>query len=208
MGERFWYEIKMADVVVSSLAYCKILLHAAKFPHRAVNGVLLAEKTKGKDGKQVNFVDAVPLFHQSLFLTPMMEIALMQLEATYKQQGLVIAGYYQANESATDSTPNAIAYRIAERIQEYYDQACLFILDNNKLSIECDEHILRMWKHIEGKWKHIDAKGCVDSSALADASALLQSQAYRTLVDFDNHLDNITLDWKNTEISDILKQTS
>ena len=78
----------MADVSVSSLAYSKILLHAAKFPHRAVNGVLLAEKQKGKDGKQVNFVDAVPLFHQSLFLTPMMEVALMQVSHMIGGRGL------------------------------------------------------------------------------------------------------------------------
>ena len=69
----------MADVVVSKLAYSKILLHAGKYPHCSINGVLLAEKAKSKDSKCVKFVDAVPLFHMSLSLAPMTEVALMQV---------------------------------------------------------------------------------------------------------------------------------
>ena len=69
----------MAEVVVSTPAYCKLVLHAAKYPHRAVNGVLLAEKPKNKDVKSVRVVDAVPLFHQALTLAPMMEVALIQV---------------------------------------------------------------------------------------------------------------------------------
>lgn len=32
----------MTEISVSSRAYCKISLHCAKYPHCAVNGVLLA----------------------------------------------------------------------------------------------------------------------------------------------------------------------
>lgn len=57
-----------------------MLLHAAKYPHCAVNGLLVAEKTKGKkkDGHSgpVLCVDCVPLFHGTLALAPMLEVAL------------------------------------------------------------------------------------------------------------------------------------
>lgn len=43
---------------------------------------------------------------------------------------------------------------------------------------------------------------------LEKASALLQQGAYEKLIDFDNHLDNISLDWRNfclnTEIDEIV----
>lgn len=68
----------MSEFKISSRAYTKLIFHAAKFPHCAVNGILLAEKeSSGK--KPLIIADAIPLFHQCLFLTPMAEIALAQV---------------------------------------------------------------------------------------------------------------------------------
>jgi len=62
--------------MLSSKAYVKPLLHAAKYPHCAVNGLLLSERQKHKDSKVLRISDAVPLFHSSLTLAPMLEVAL------------------------------------------------------------------------------------------------------------------------------------
>lgn len=35
---------------------------------------------------------------------------------------------------------------------------------------------------------------------------LLKQEAYRNLVDFDNHLDNIALDWQNQELNKIIDE--
>lgn len=70
---------RMAELIVSIQAYCKILLHAVKHPHCAINGVLLAEDNKSKDRKVLKFVDCVPLFHLTLSLSPMLEAALLQV---------------------------------------------------------------------------------------------------------------------------------
>lgn len=67
----------MSEITINAKAYCKIILHAARYPHCAVNGVLLA-KTSNKN-KELEFVDAIPLFHITLNLTPMAEIALTQV---------------------------------------------------------------------------------------------------------------------------------
>jgi hypothetical protein len=72
----------MADIKFSARAYCKMILHAAKYPHCAINGVLLAEEQKSKDDKKgrcLFICDAVPLFHLCLHVTPMAEIALTQV---------------------------------------------------------------------------------------------------------------------------------
>ena len=69
----------MADFIVSKLAYSKMLLHCAKYPHTSINGVLISEKSKSKESKCVKYVDAVPLFHLTLSLVPMLEVALTQV---------------------------------------------------------------------------------------------------------------------------------
>jgi hypothetical protein len=62
---------------LSKLAYSKIILHAFKYPHTAINGVLLA--SEGSHSQSVKYVDAIPLFHHNLGLAPMLEVALMQV---------------------------------------------------------------------------------------------------------------------------------
>lgn len=68
----------MAEYNLSTPAYCKMVLHALKYPHCAVNGVLIAEKRKG-GSSLIRICDSVPLFHLSLQLTPMLEVALAQV---------------------------------------------------------------------------------------------------------------------------------
>lgn len=68
----------MTNIKLSGKAYCKMILHALKYPHCTVNGVLLA-KTSSLGDKEVEFVDSIPLFHICINLTPMAEIALMQV---------------------------------------------------------------------------------------------------------------------------------
>lgn len=70
----------MGEYKIQSRAYTKLVFHAAKFPHCAVNGILLAEKESiGIGKKPLIIVDAIPLFHQCLYLSPMAEIALTQV---------------------------------------------------------------------------------------------------------------------------------
>ena len=63
---------------LSLRAYAKILLHTAKYPHKAVNGVLLGVENP-KDG-EIYALDAIPLFHITLGLAPMLEVALARVE--------------------------------------------------------------------------------------------------------------------------------
>ncbi|KAK2189001.1 hypothetical protein NP493_118g04023 [Ridgeia piscesae] len=191
----------MADITLSTTAYCKLLLHAAKYPQRAINGVLLAEKARSKDSKGLKVVDAIPLFHLTLGLAPMMEVALMQIDEYCKKKGLVIAGYYQANEHFKDSTPNGIAYRIAERIHDYYNEACLLMIDNAKLSLDGGHEALQVYTRHDTRWKLQECRDPLEDGATDHIYSLMQEKAYRKLVDFDNHLDNTSLDWKNLEIN-------
>ena len=59
---------------IADLAYAKIVLHALKYPHQTVNGVLLGSTST--PGTTVSIVDAVPLQHHWTNLSPMMEVGL------------------------------------------------------------------------------------------------------------------------------------
>ncbi|KAG8141002.1 hypothetical protein E2320_003624 [Naja naja] len=72
----------MREVEISPRAYVKMCLHAARYPHVAVNGLLLAQKRQLTAGppKCLYITDCVPLFHSNLSLTVMLEVALNQLD--------------------------------------------------------------------------------------------------------------------------------
>lgn len=90
-----------SKVSFSTLAYCKIVAHAAKYPHCEVNGLLMADAaTRGDGGLAI--VDAVPLFHQCLHVSPMSEVALTQVDQSAGTCDMYIAGYYLANETLDD----------------------------------------------------------------------------------------------------------
>jgi len=90
----------MSKVSFSTLAYCKMVAHAAKYPHCEVNGLLVAENST--KGDKLVIVDTVPLFHQCLHVSPMSEIALMQIDQSASTCDMYIAGYYLANETLDD----------------------------------------------------------------------------------------------------------
>lgn len=131
----------MSEVTISPKAYIKMIFHAgmfnlsshsfkkqtlhilinflflAKYPHLAVNGLLLGKKTSEKSKTEV--VDAVPLFHQCLYVSPMSEIALVQVESRAASENLQIVGYYAGAENFYDnSIDKAPGMKIADKIVE------------------------------------------------------------------------------------------
>lgn len=67
----------MAEVRTSTRAYCKMVLHAFKYPHAAVTGLLIADKKR--EGGVVHIIDVVPLTHQCTSLSVAVEAALCQV---------------------------------------------------------------------------------------------------------------------------------
>lgn len=90
----------MGEVEISARAYGKMCLHASRYPHAAVNGLLLAPATRS--GECLCLTDCVPLFHSHLALSVMLEVALNQVDVWGAQAGLVVAGYYHANAALDD----------------------------------------------------------------------------------------------------------
>jgi len=193
---------------VSSRAYTKVMLHACKYPHKAVNGVLLGREVEGGD---LQLLDAIPLFHQCLGLKPMLEIALMQVDTHCKQQHgeLHIVGYYQANEHVDHNVPDLIACKIADKISEHTTNSVMFIVDNNEMDTNIAEKpALKMYTLADGKWRENSHWNLIgEHISLSHVSKLIGLKTYKGLIDFDNHLDDISLDWLNTGINKVVDMT-
>lgn len=92
-----------------------------------MNGILLGKKSSEKSKTEV--IDAVPLFHQCLYVSPMSEIALVQVESRAASEGLHIIGYYCAAENFYDnSIDKAPGMKIAEKIVELNGSACVIMV--------------------------------------------------------------------------------
>ena len=80
----------------------------------------------GSKSNKTEVVDAVPLFHQCLYVSPMNEIALIQVESKAANEGQQIIGYYAASENFYDNTIDKVpAIKIAEKIVENNGSACV-----------------------------------------------------------------------------------
>ncbi|BFG04612.1 ER membrane protein complex subunit 8/9 homolog [Drosophila madeirensis] len=188
----------MCDYKISDRAYTKLIFHAAKYPHQAVNGLLLADKTS--KGSLLEIVDAIPLFHQCLHVTPMAEVALMQIDAYAEQEGLVIAGYYAAPENFYDNQiDKAPAVKIADKIQDNFKNACLVLVDNKLVTLEHDRAAIQVYTCAgdSGRWSKAKFTLSQSAQTLEGVSLLLKRGAMRDVIDFDNHLDNPENDWTN-----------
>uniref|UniRef100_A0A3Q2LCG8 ER membrane protein complex subunit 9 n=1 Tax=Equus caballus TaxID=9796 RepID=A0A3Q2LCG8_HORSE len=132
-----------------------------------------------------------------------------QVDVWGAQAGLVVAGYYHANAALDDQSPGPLALKIAGRIAEFFPDAVLIMLDNQKLVpqphvppvIVLENHGLRwvpkdknlvMWRDWEES-RHM-------------VGALLDGRAYQHLVDFDCHLDDIRQDWTNQQLNTQITQ--
>uniref|UniRef100_A0A0K2UJZ8 MPN domain-containing protein n=1 Tax=Lepeophtheirus salmonis TaxID=72036 RepID=A0A0K2UJZ8_LEPSM len=210
----------------SSRAFAKIICHAAKYPSCAINGLLLSSRV-GSDPLVV--VDAVPLFHDAIGLTPMLEVALAQIESRFgSDKDCIILGVYHANELFSNVQVDVFNQRIADKVEQtipsgimYNIYSLLFqvsehcphpgllvTVDNTRLS--CDmkrgkEALIVRQAESNGKWKLRDDDDndiLLEEGGAECAAHLMSKKAHKNLIDFDNHLDDITKDYVNTSFND------
>lgn len=195
----------MTNYKISARAYSKMVLHAAKYPHCAVNGLLLASAKDSSNN--IEIIDVMPLFHQNLHLTPMAEIALVQTEALAAANDLQIAGYYAACELFQDNTiDKAPGVRIADKIAENNPNAAFIVIGNSILGGKDNGPALSVSQNKEGHWVSTSYTLNQINDTLDAVELLIERGAMKDLYDFDNHLDNIKNDWTNAHLNRDLQQ--
>jgi hypothetical protein len=203
---------------IGQTAYVKTVLHALKHPTNAVSGVLVGKVAgsavdnantteNSEESFKVEIVDAVPLFHGQHGLLPMLELALSQVEdyLSLEKEGLVIVGYYHANERFDDYELSPLARRIAEHIARYTPQAGVLLLDNRLLGAlkkgTNKKPVVQLYTRDAARgWREngdLTLKEATANSILAD---YISEKRQHALVDFDDHLADISKDWLNPDL--------
>ncbi|CAK9295296.1 unnamed protein product, partial [Gordionus sp. m RMFG-2023] len=174
------------------------------YPYEAVNGLLIKKNDPYKDSYDI--IDVIPLFHQNLTLTAMLEIALTQIDVYCEQNDMVICGYYQANSSLNNNDPDLFALKIMDKILANFENPCLIIVNNTNLSLKTSSPYIDIYRFQDGKLKNISKENLnmFDQNSNTYLIRLLGINTQNTLIDFDNHLDNINNDWKNHDINNII----
>ncbi|WJX64996.1 hypothetical protein P8452_49707 [Trifolium repens] len=188
---------------VTQNAYIKLVLHSLKHPTSAVNGVLIGRISNDT----VEITDAVPLFHSQIPLLPQLEISLILIEEYFSAKGLNIVGYFHANERSDEFELGGVAKNIGDHISRYIPQAAILLLDNKKLEAlkksKGGGAVVQLYVRDASKnWKLVPSD-VNNRFSLKEPSANLilldyiSSEKYKDIVDFDDHLDDISKDWLN-----------
>uniref|UniRef100_A0A8B9DDI5 ER membrane protein complex subunit 8 n=1 Tax=Anser cygnoides TaxID=8845 RepID=A0A8B9DDI5_ANSCY len=88
-------------------------------------------------------------------------------------------------------SPNQVAEKVASRIAEGFNDTALIMVNCFLFLSVLLISGLWCWTNHLRDW----------NEAQRIAASLLDSKSYETLVDFDNHLDDIRNDWTNPEIN-------
>jgi len=201
---------------ISRLTYLKVLLHAAKYPTCTVNGVLLTASSPGAADVVVS--DAVPLLHHWTSLSPMMEIGLDLVGGYAEDAGLRMIGYYEASERADEKSIGPVGDRVVAKIKATSSDAVAFVLDAEALSMG-EAGLLPYTATPSLKAVPNSFTSPRPSSASSDSKqiptfhlaesdlptrvlqAIEERNLQQELGDFDDHLEDVRIDWlKNPKV--------
>ncbi|XP_039134084.1 ER membrane protein complex subunit 8/9 homolog [Dioscorea cayenensis subsp. rotundata] len=195
---------------LSQAAYIKLVLHSLKHRTYSVNGLLLGRVREDSPTAVVQIDDAVPLSHSHIGLLPTLELALIQVEEHFGAVGMSIVGYYHANERHDDAELSNAAKKIGDHIFRYFPRAAVLLLDNKKLaglpkSKARDPALLLYTRDSSKSWRQAGSDGnnqLILKEPTANIVLLdyITSEKWQAIVDFDEHLDDISKDWLNPNL--------
>ncbi|KAJ8626203.1 hypothetical protein MRB53_019510 [Persea americana] len=191
-------------------AYIKLVLHALKHRTSAVNGLLLGRFLNADKDPVVEIADSVPLSHSQIGLLPTLEIALIQIEEHFAKEGLSVVGYYHANERYDDLELGNVAKKIGDHVFRYFPHPILLLLDNKKLETLSKKSerspVLQIYTRDASKGWRQSGSDASSQLTLKEPSANLvlsdyvSTEKWQHIVDFDDHLDDISKDWLNPDL--------
>ncbi|KAI0065209.1 UPF0172-domain-containing protein [Artomyces pyxidatus] len=194
----------------SDVAYTKLVLHALKHPHAAVNGVLLGRPAS--TARTVDVVDAIPLQHHWVTLSPAMEMGLEQARSHAASLGLVLVGFYQASDRVSDTTLSLVGERVASKLKEAFSDAVAVVIGGSRLSVQSGkEHALVPYTApLNAPFRPV-MPSCLSITSDIPARALKLVRAgavHEQFADFDDYLEtNPKADWlRNSVVEEALRQ--
>lgn len=223
------------NVVTSTEAYTKALLHCYKYPTQPVLGMLIGKRIGGGDGCYV--ADAIPLFH-ALPMTaphPMLEVAYSHVQSLSKTRGLMLLGVYLANERIDDRTVSTLNAALLDAVANRMpgsNKLLVWFVDNESLTSPPTGSSITSYYHKTipagtdvprpaavpvdqqlafGQWNSDTVSPEVTQSAEAAIMSVgeaLEAFAPYRLVDFEDHLENPQLNYLEQPLEELMKRAS
>ncbi|KIM66856.1 hypothetical protein SCLCIDRAFT_257956 [Scleroderma citrinum Foug A] len=202
----------MVSYSLSHIAYIKIFLHAAKHPHKPVNGVLVGKLTSPGI---VEIRDVIPLLHHWTSLSPMMEIGLDLAKGHAESLDLSLVGYYQASERLDDTALAPVGEKVAQQIRSQFNDAIAFVIDGDTLGSGKAALIPYLpQSDSTTAWRPhpFDPPAftpgsrvtLIDPESPSRAVALVKNECLHSKFgDFDDHLEDVSIDWLQNKACNI-----
>ncbi|KAL7422424.1 hypothetical protein Q5752_003072 [Cryptotrichosporon argae] len=171
------------EYTLTPLAATLPLLHAAKHHASTLNGVFLGvpsapSSSSSSSSSSVQITHAVPLLHHYTSLSPMMEIGLEMVYAHAAERGLDVVGYYQANE--VGGGLGRVGERVVDKLRARHSGAFGLVINNERILSEQPYDV---------------PPGVKLTLPGLHLRALLDADVHLGLGDFDDHLEDVRVDW-------------
>jgi hypothetical protein len=172
----------MPTYKVTTQAYCKVVLHAAKYPSSHIGGYLLGNV--GEDEK-ITISDTFPICH-GYPVGPIFEVAGATADtANESKDGIKIIGYYHASEDTSCETLPYIA-KVLETIQKESGTAIAIVLNADMIKSK-NSLCLQAFKEDE----MLDLAGDGSPASMnAAVDEILTAANVQTFCDFEGHMDS------------------
>ena len=190
-----------ATIDLKSKAYYKIMLHCLKHLTSDCYGFLLGKKESNK----YIIVDAIPLSHDKIFGTPF-KIAATMIKNYYPNEKIV--GFYEnliVNQMKEEGSISNQSLHICQIIQKNCKFSPVLFQIYSKDSGEKGQPFLRdeiFFKEFilnEDVFSFVDKKKETELEFEQMKEYCLNSRQ-EDIIDFDDHLENPNLDWRNSFI--------
>ncbi|KAF7633213.1 hypothetical protein Mgra_00007404 [Meloidogyne graminicola] len=181
----------MEKINISSISYCKIILHAIKYPHCQIKGILIG-KNNCEGG--INVLDVIPALHSALVVPPI-EILFVHLDNYCCENKLEIIGFYYANNIFNNNSLDEQLLKIAS---DKINNPLILQLDNSKLSLNAISPCLRAYCQKKSLYSLNNSDETISLANLA-----VQNKLHKNIADFENHLDDpLIFDFFNSDLNE------
>lgn len=152
--------------------------------------------------KITTIIDIIPVSHASHGLATNLETAFNSVNLYAQDQDLIVSGYYQTDRNNESSSyPDVFCQKIMDKICELHREAvlCLINFDGDD-----PKTLLVPHQFVDGKWRRKPKSSYrveIEPGNLCQNIVYSKERLYRHIVDFDEHFNDISLDWTNAKLS-------
>lgn len=173
-------------------AVIKAILHAARYPHASIIGLLAGTHAQST----LTITDAYPLTHNPIS-GPLIDQGLSQASLLSRQS---IVGVYVAADANDRRDVHPTAQRLASQLADTVRHSvAIVVIDNNKLNSRTASHPFDCLVHSSDRWTPVPtASVTVGGSAIDRYRAMIVAGDEQRVTDFEAHIDDVTNDWTNS----------